>query len=139
MAANKTQSTSADVDAFLSGIADAARQADCRELATLMQQVAGEAPVMWGASMVGFGRYRYQYESGRSGEWFLLGFSPRKTDLTLYLMSGFDDQSDLMANLGKYKIGKSCLYIKTLADIDLLALKPLLERSVAALAPQRLR
>ena len=139
MAANKTQSTSADVDAFLSGIADAARQADCRELATLMQQVAGEAPVMWGASMVGFGRYRYQYESGRSGEWFLLGFSPRKTDLTLYLMSGFDDQSDLMANLGKYKIGKSCLYIKTLADIDPLALKTLLERSVAALTPQRLR
>ena len=139
MAANKTQSTSADVDAFLSGIADAARQADCRELATLMQQVAGEAPVMWGASMVGFGRYRYQYESGRSGEWFLLGFSPRKTDLTLYLMSGFDDQSDLMTNLGKYKIGKSCLYIKTLADIDRLALKTLLERSVAALAPQRLR
>ncbi|MEY3373270.1 MAG: hypothetical protein RLZZ537_1738 [Pseudomonadota bacterium] len=139
MAANKTQSTSADVEAFLSDIADVARQADCRELATLMQQVTGEAPVMWGASMVGFGRYRYQYESGRSGEWFLLGFSPRKTDLTLYLMSGFDDQSDLMANLGKYKIGKSCLYIKTLADIDLLALKPLLERSVAALAPQRLR
>ena len=139
MAANKTQSTSADVEAFLSDIADVARQADCRELATLMQQVAGEAPVMWGASMVGFGRYRYQYESGRSGEWFLLGFSPRKTDLTLYLMSGFDDQSDLMANLGKYKIGKSCLYIKTLADIDPLALKTLLERSVAALAPQRLR
>ena len=139
MAANKTQSTSADVEAFLSGIADAARQADCRELAALMQQVAGEAPVMWGASMVGFGRYRYQYESGRSGEWFLLGFSPRKTDLTLYLMSGFDDQSDLMTNLGKYKIGKSCLYIKTLADIDPLALKTLLERSVAALAPQRLR
>ena len=139
MAANKTQSTSADVEAFLSGIADAARQADCRELAAMMQQVAGEAPVMWGASMVGFGRYRYQYESGRSGEWFLLGFSPRKTDLTLYLMSGFDDQSDLMANLGKYKIGKSCLYIKTLADIDPLALKTLLERSVAALAPQRLR
>ena len=139
MAANKTQSTSADVEAFLSGIADAARQADCRELAAMMQQVAGEAPVMWGASMVGFGRYRYQYESGRSGEWFLLGFSPRKTDLTLYLMSGFDDQSDLMANLGKCKIGKSCLYIKTLADIDPLALKTLLERSVAALAPQRLR
>ena len=139
MAANKTQSTSADVEAFLSGIADASRQADCRKLAAMMQQVAGEAPVMWGASMVGFGRYRYQYESGRSGEWFLLGFSPRKTDLTLYLMSGFDDQSDLMTNLGKYKIGKSCLYIKTLADIDLLALKPLLERSVAALAPQRLR
>jgi hypothetical protein len=139
MAANKTQSTSADVEAFLSDIADVARQADCRELATLMQQVTGEAPVMWGASMVGFGRYRYQYESGRSGEWFLLGFSPRKTDLTLYLMSGFDDQSDLMANLGKYKIGKSCLYIKTLADIDPLALKTLLERSVAALAPQRLR
>ncbi|MEY3359391.1 MAG: hypothetical protein RI923_651, partial [Pseudomonadota bacterium] len=95
MAANKTQSTSADVEAFLSGIADASRQADCRKLAAMMQQVAGEAPVMWGASMVGFGRYRYQYESGRSGEWFLLGFSPRKTDLTLYLMSGFDDQSDL--------------------------------------------
>lgn len=138
MAVNKTQPTPADVEAFLSGVADAARQADCRELATLMQQVSGEAPVMWGASMIGFGRYRYQYASGRSGEFFILGFSPRKSDLTLYLMSGFDDAADLMAALGKYKTGKSCLYIKKLADIDPMMLKALLQRSLAAMAGQRL-
>jgi hypothetical protein len=139
MTANKTQASSADVEAFLSNIADSARQADCRQLASLMQQVTGETPVLWGAAMVGFGRYRYQYDSGRSGEWFMLGFSPRKTDLTLYLMAGFDAEPELMSTLGKYKIGKSCLYVKKLADIDCARLKILLERSVAAMAAQRLR
>lgn len=139
MADNRTQSTAADVEAFLSGIADASRQADCRELTALMRQITGEIPVMWGASMVGFGRYHYQYESGRSGEWFLLGFSPRKSDLTLYVMSGFENAADLMAALGKYKTGKSCLYIKKLADIDPLALKSLLAWSVAGMEGQRLR
>lgn len=139
MAANKTQSTSQDVESFLAGITDATRQADCRELAALMQQATGEAPVMWGASMVGFGRYRYQYESGRSGEWFILGFSPRKTDLTLYLMSGLDTGSELLTTLGKYKTGKSCLYLKKLADINQSRLVALLEHGVAAMATQRLR
>ena len=139
MAANKTQASSADVEAFLSSIADTARQTDCRELANLMQQITGEAPVLWGAAMVGFGRYRYQYDSGRSGEWFILGFTPRKTDLTLYLMSGFAAEPELMASLGTYKTGKSCLYVKKLADINRPALKTLLERSVVAMAAQRLR
>lgn len=139
MPANKTQASPADVDAFLSGIADGARQADCRELAGLMQQVTGEAPVLWGAAMVGFGRYRYRYDSGRSGEWFIIGFSPRKTDLTLYLMSGFASEPALMAGLGKYKTGKSCLYVKKLADINRSSLSSLLERSVAAMAGQRIR
>ncbi len=139
MAANKTQASSADVEAFLSSIADTARQTDCRELANLMQQITGEAPVLWGAAMVGFGRYRYQYDSGRNGEWFILGFSPRKTDLTLYLMSGFAAEPELMAGLGKYKTGKSCLYVKKLADINRPALKTLLQRSLVAMAAQRLR
>jgi Domain of unknown function (DU1801) len=139
MTANKTQSTSQDVETFLAGITDATRQADCRELAALMRQATGEAPVMWGASMVGFGRYRYQYESGRSGEWFILGFSPRKSDLTVYLTSGLDDGSDLLTALGKYKTGKSCLYLKKLADINPSRLMLLLEHNVAAMATQRLR
>lgn len=139
MATNKTQATSADVETFLSAIADPARQADCRDLASLMQQVTGEAPVLWSSAMVGFGRYSYRYESGRSGEWFIVGFSPRKADLTLYMMSGFDAEPELMATLGKYKIGKSCLYVKKLADIDRPRLKSLLERSVAAMETQRMR
>lgn len=139
MAANKTQASSAGVEAFLSNIADTARQADCRELANLMQQITGEAPILWGAAMIGFGRYRYQYDSGRTGEWFILGFSPRKTDLTLYLTSGIAAEPELMAGLGKYKTGKSCLYVKKLADINRAALKTLLQRSLVAMAAQRLR
>jgi hypothetical protein len=85
---------------------------------------------MWGPSMVGFGKYRYRYESGREGEWFLTGFSPRKGALTLYLMAGFDGYEDLMARLGKYKTGKSCLYVKRLADLDLAVLRELITESV---------
>jgi hypothetical protein len=85
---------------------------------------------MWGTSIVGFGSYHYKGKSGREGDWFLTGFSPRKQALTLYLMGGFDDQADLLAKLGKYSTGKGCLYIKKLADIDVKVLKELIARSV---------
>jgi hypothetical protein len=94
---------------------------------------------MWGPSIVGFGRYRYKYESGREGEWPITGFSPRKGDLTLYIIGGFDSFSDLMARLGKYKTGKSCLYIKRLSDVDAKVLKKLVQQSVKLVAAKRIR
>ncbi len=95
-----------------------------------MKEITGEEPTLWGDSIVGFGRYHYTYESGREGDWFLTGFSPRKQNLTLYIMAGFDDYDDLMNKLGKYKTGKSCLYVKKLQDIDLPILKQLIKQSV---------
>ncbi|MGD8700770.1 MAG: DUF1801 domain-containing protein, partial [Gemmatimonadales bacterium] len=93
--------------------------------------VTGEQPEMWGDSIVGFGTYRYEYESGRSGEWFLTGFSPRKANLTLYIMSGFSRYQELLRKLGKHKTGKSCLYINHLDDIDMKVLRRLIRESVA--------
>lgn len=93
---------------------------------------------MWGSSIVGFGRYHYKYESGREGEWMITGFSPRKGDLTLYIMGGFETFSDLMQGLGKYKTGKSCLYIKKLADVDADVLRKLITNSVKQMAPKRI-
>lgn len=134
---NKTQATAASVDAFLDAIADPQRRDDCRRVRAMMEAAAGAPAVMWGPSIVGFGRYRYQYASGREGEWPVIGFSPRKNDLTLYLMPGFEQQTALVAKLGKHKTGKSCLYLKRLADVDLAVLEELVTRSVAAMAPQR--
>jgi hypothetical protein len=96
-----------------------------------MSTVTGAEPAMWGSSIVGFGHYHYKYQSGREGEFFLTGFSPRKQNLTLYITSGFDQYGELMQALGKYKTGKSCLYIKSMADISLPVLTDLIERSVA--------
>jgi len=95
-----------------------------------MQEVTGEEPVMWGTSIIGFGSYHYKYTSGQEAEWFLSGFSPRKQSLTLYIMSGFDEYEPLLAKLGKYKTGKSCLYINKLADVDQDILKDLISKSV---------
>lgn len=94
---------------------------------------------MWGDSIVGFGRYRYRYESGRSGEWFLTGFSPRKKDLTLYVLPGLDAFADVTARLGRFRTGRSCLYLKRLEDVDPGALRELVARGVAALEPKRVR
>lgn len=127
----KTQRTDADVDAFLGAIETPQRQADCRQLVQLMQEVTGEAPAIWGTSIVGFGRYHYRYRSGREGAWFLTGFAPRKPNLTLYIMSGFDEYDGLMARLGKHTTGISCLYVKKLSDLDLDVLRELVARSVA--------
>lgn len=126
----KTKQTDQDVAAFLQSIPDAQRREDCQRVAELMRQVTGSDPAMWGASMVGFGRYHYKYESGREGDWFLTGFSPRKSALTLYIMAGFDRYDSLMESLGKYKTGKSCLYVKKLDDIDIDVLRELIDESV---------
>ncbi|MGL4230740.1 MAG: DUF1801 domain-containing protein [Casimicrobium sp.] len=139
MSTNKTQVTDLSFDEFLSASVDPVCHNDCRAIAAMMQKVTGEKPVMWGASLVGFGRYRYKYESGGEGEWFVVGFSPRKNDLTIYLLSGFDRFEALFAKLGKHKIGKSCVYVKTLADIDLKVLTQLIKDSVAAMEAERVR
>jgi hypothetical protein len=128
---NKTRPTGEAVEAFLASVPDPDRRADCREVARLMEEVVGEPPAIWGASMVGFGTYHYRYDSGREGDWFLAGFSPRKNDLTLYITAGFDQWPGLMGRLGKYRTGKSCLYLKRLSDVDLDALEELIRESVA--------
>lgn len=133
MAELKTQRTNASVRAFLDGIPDADRRRDCKAVLRLMQQVTGLKPEMWGTAMVGFGLYRYTYASGHSGEWFLVGFAPRKRDLTVYLMAGFDGLESLLARLGKHKTGKSCLYIARLSDVDTAVLEKMIETSVARL------
>ncbi|WP_313914532.1 DUF1801 domain-containing protein [Tahibacter sp.] len=139
MSEAKTQPTKTTLKEFLAGVADPVRRADCATVATLMQQATGEKAVIWGSSIVGFGRYRYRYASGQEGDWPIVGFAPRKNDLTLYIMPGFDTREDLLAALGKHKTGKSCLYIKSLAGIDLAVLAQLIERSVEAMEPQRVR
>ena len=106
------------------------RYADCRELMKIMRAVTGRRATMWGSSIVGYGRYHYRYESGREGEFFLTGFAPRKQALTIYVISGFMAHADLMQKLGKYKTGKSCLYVKRLDDIDHEVLTQLIQASV---------
>jgi hypothetical protein len=134
MAELKTKRTAHSVDAFLRGIEDEQRQKDCRALVTLMKQVTGAKPKMWGAGIVGFGSYHYKGASGREGDWFVTGFAPRKQNLTLYLVSGFKGAEGLLKKLGKHsKSGGSCLYLKSLADVDLEVLRQLVERSVAAI------
>ena len=134
---NKTQATTADVEAFLAAIPDAARREDCLRIVALMEAATGAPARMWGPAIVGFGVYHSRYESGREGDWMVTGFSPRKNDLTLYIMPGFDRYEALMARLGKHKTGKSCLYLKRLADVDMAVLETLVRESVAAMAPQR--
>ncbi|SRR5690606_11806294 len=131
MAQLKTQPHGGDVTAFLNQVDDAEKRADCFTLLQMMQEVTGEPPVMWGDAMVGFGRYRYKYASGREGEWFLTGFAPRKQNLTVYIIAGFEDYEGLLARLGKHRTSVSCLYVKRLADVDLDVLRELVTRSVA--------
>ena len=137
MAELKTKETTASVSGFIDRIADPQRRQDCLAVADIMREVTGEEPRMWGSSIVGFGRYHYKYASRREGDWMIMGFSPRKGDLTLYIMGGFDSFSDLMKDLGKYKTGKSCLYIKKLADIDVRVLREIVKKSVKLMASKR--
>jgi len=130
MAENKTKPTRQPVSAFIAAVEPAERRSDCRALATMMKTITKSQPKMWGSSIVGFGLYHYKYASGREGDFFLSGFSPRKQDLTIYVMAGFDRYPSLMKKLGKYKTGRSCLYVKRLADIDLDVLKKLVTESV---------
>lgn len=132
----KTQPTDASVDRLLGAIEDDTRRQDCRTLLKLMREVTRAEPAIWGTSIVGFGRYHYKYASGREGDWFLTGFAARKNDLTLYIMAGFDGYEALLGKLGRHKTGKSCLYIKRLADVDLAVLKKLVAASVQHMRQQ---
>jgi hypothetical protein len=130
MAELKTKPNEDSVDDFLAAIEDEARREDCGRVVALMRDVTGEEPTLWGSGVVGFGSYHYVYDSGREGDWFLTGFSPRKQNLTLYIMAGFERYDELVAKLGKHKTGKSCLYVKRLADVDAEVLRELVEHSV---------
>jgi hypothetical protein len=130
MAELKTRKTSASVAAFIAGIKDERQRQDARALVAMMRDVTGKKPAMWGTSIVGFGAYHYKYASGREGDWPLTGFSPRKQNLTVYCMSGFAGQRDLLTKLGKHKTGVGCLYFKSLDDVDTTTLRRLISASV---------
>jgi hypothetical protein len=131
MAELKTKLNNQSVEDFLNSIADDKKRQDSFKVLELMKEVTQAEARMWGDSIVGFGRYHYVYQSGREGEWFLTGFSPRKQNLTLYIMAGFEQYEPLLKKLGKHKTGKSCLSINKLQDIDLPTLKELVTQSVA--------
>jgi len=126
----KTTPNDKSVTKFLKSVENDKRRADGQEVLKLFEEVTGMEPRMWGDSIVGFGSYHYTYASGREGDWMLTGFSPRKQSLTLYIMDGFDEYDKLLAKLGKHKLGKSCLYINKLEDVDQDVLKQLIQKSV---------
>lgn len=126
----KTKVNEASVEGFLNSVTDEQKREDCFEILRLMKQVTKEEPKMWGSSIVGFGSYHYKGASGREGDWLLTGFSPRKENLTLYIMGGFDLHQDLLKKLGKHKTSVGCLYIKKLDDVDKEVLKELVAESV---------
>ena len=126
----KTKRNDGDVLAYLESVENDRRREDSLALLDVMGEITGEMAEMWGGSIVGYGSYHYVYESGREGDWFLTGFAPRKQSLTLYIMPGFERFDDLLARLGKHKIGRSCLYINKLADVDMDVLKELVSESV---------
>lgn len=130
MAEIKTKETNASVDKFINTIKDENTRADCYTIIKLMKSVTKEDPKMWGSSIIGFGNYHYKYASGHEGDMCVAGFSPRKQNLTIYLMPGFEIQQPLLEKLGKYKTSKVCLYIKSLKDVDIKILKKMIEISV---------
>lgn len=131
MAENKTKPTEVTAASYLAAIENDDRRQDCETLAQLMTQATGYPPVMWGASIVGFGSYHYRYESGREGDSCLTGFSSRKGDISVYLSSEFPGRDTLLADLGKHKMAKACLYIRKLSDVNLGVLEQLVRGSVA--------
>ena len=133
MAELKTKPTANSVAKFLAAIPDADRRADCQTIAELMAKVTKQQPRMWGSSIVGFGEYQYVGASGREGDWFMVGFSPRKGAISIYLMGGLEHQADLLAKLGKHKRGKGCLYISKLKDVELAVLAKMVKASVQEL------
>lgn len=130
MAENKTKPTDVSVEDFLDSIADPTRREDGKRLRSMMERISGFPATMWGPTIVGFGHYRYRYESGHGGEWARIGFSPRDRELVLYLATGFERRQALMDRLGKYRTGKSCLYVKRLDDIDDQVLEELIRESL---------
>ena len=133
MAENKTQKTGASVAKFLASIKNETRRKDSAAVANLMKKATGLKAEMWGPAIVGFGRYHYKYDSGREGDMPLVGFSPRKAALTIYIMPGFSSFGGLMKKLGKHKTGGSCLYLKRLEDVDMRVLGELIARTFAAM------
>ena len=129
MSQNKTVANENNVMAFLNAVEPEKKREDSLIITKLMEEVTGEQATMWGTSIVGFGNHHYRYESGREGDMPLVGFSPRKQAITLYIMAGFDAYDDLLGKLGKHKIGKSCLYIKKIEDVDLDVLRELVKQS----------
>jgi hypothetical protein len=130
MAEVKTKPNSNSVAAVIKAVENPKRREDAQVIKKMMDSITGWKPRMWGDSLVGYGEYHYKYASGREGDWFVTGFSPRKQALTVYIMPGFSSYDDLMSKLGKYKTGKSCLYINKLEDIDLKVLEKLVRQSI---------
>ena len=134
MAELKTQENDADVDAFIEAVENETRRADARILKGLMSKITGEPARMWGDSIVGFGRYHYRYESGREGDFLRTGFSPRKRNLVVYIMPGYRNYGPILKRLGKHRIGKSCLYLNRLSDVDLDVLEELIRAGLKDMA-----
>ena len=133
MAENKTKPTAIPVAEFLEGLEDPGRRIDCMQIVALMQEITGSEPKMWGSSIVGFGDYHYKYASGREGDWFLCGFSPRKKNLTIYIMGYLENFEDILKELGKFSHGKGCVYVRKLEDINLQVLEKLIRSSIKGL------
>ena len=130
MAENKTKPTRLSVTGFMKSIEDPDKRRDAKKVSAMMRAATGSRARMWGSNIVGFGQYHYKYESGREGDFMITGFSPRKQALTVYIMPGFKSYATLMKKLGKYKTGKSCLYIRRLSDVDETVLQKLITDSV---------
>ena len=128
---NKTKPTTVSVDGFIASVPNEARRKDAKTTLALMKKVTGEAPKMWGPSIVGFGQYHYKYESGREGDTAMTGFSPRGAATVFYVVGGVPETDDLYKKLGKFRMGKSCLYINKLSDVDLRVLEKIVAKSVA--------
>ncbi len=133
MSEPKTKRHDGDVNEFIDAVENPRRREDARRVLELMREVTGEPPKMWGSSIVGFGSYHYRYASGREGDWMITGFSPRKQNLTIYIMPGFSEFAGLLDRLGKHKTSKSCLYLNKLDDVDLEVLAELVRESVAVM------
>jgi hypothetical protein len=139
MAELKTQKNKASVKAFLDAVSDERQRRDAKVVAAMMESITKEKPAMWGTSIVGFGSYRYAQRSGQQADWPIVGFSPRKGSLTLYIMPGFANYGELLGALGKHKTGVSCLYIKTLDDVHMPTLKKIVRESVRQMKKRGLR
>lgn len=130
MAELKTKPNDESIEDFLSSLPDEKKRNDSFKIHELMQEITGDSGKMWGGSIVGYGSYHYKYKSGREGDWFLTGFSPRKQNLSLYIMTGFEKYEELLSDLGKFKTSKGCLYIKKLEDVNIDVLYKLISSSV---------
>lgn len=133
MAENKTQPTDATVADFIAAVDHPTRRADAEALDAMFRRITGWAPQMWGPTIIGYGSYHYKYETGREGDFLATGFSPRKANLSIYVMPGYEDFSEELSRLGKHKMGKSCLYINKLADVDMAVLEEIVREGLVRL------